>query len=62
MMRYDEICLDMTLIEQKAEVKQLKQLKVEVQAAQEKQRQLNGPLGKELAKLVISLRGGPEIS
>ncbi|CAK8986956.1 unnamed protein product [Durusdinium trenchii] len=45
-----------------ATVKQLKQLKAEVQAAQEKQRQLNGPLAKELAKLVISLRGGPEIS
>lgn len=45
-----------------ATVKQLKQLKTEVQAAQEKQRQINGPLAKELAKLVISLRGGPQIS
>ncbi|CAJ1350773.1 unnamed protein product [Effrenium voratum] len=45
-----------------ATVKQLKQLKVEVTAAQEKQRQVNGPLAKELAKLVISLRGGPQIS
>ena len=45
-----------------ATVKQLKQLKTEVQAAQEKQRQVNGPLAKELAKLVISLRGGPQIS
>eukprot|EP00913_Durusdinium_trenchii_P001818 g1685.t1 len=43
-----------------ATVKQLKQLKAEVQAAQEKQRQLNGPLAKELAKLVISLRAGQE--
>lgn len=42
--------------------KQLRQLRVEVQAAQEKQRQVNGPLAKELAKLVISLRGGPQIS
>jgi hypothetical protein len=35
---------------------------LKVQAAQEKQRQINGPLAKELAKLVISLRGGPQIS
>jgi len=45
-----------------ATVKQLRELKVEVQAAQEKYRQTNGPLVKELAKLVISLRGGPKIS
>lgn len=45
-----------------ATVKQLKQLKTEVQAAQEKHRQVNSPLAKELAKLMISLRGGPQIS
>eukprot|EP00931_Biecheleriopsis_adriatica_P043901 TRINITY_DN25087_c0_g1_i1.p1 TRINITY_DN25087_c0_g1~~TRINITY_DN25087_c0_g1_i1.p1 ORF type:complete len:995 (+),score=301.30 TRINITY_DN25087_c0_g1_i1:71-3055(+) len=45
-----------------ATVKQLRQLKTEVQAAQEKQRQVNGPLAKELAKVVITLRGGPKIS
>jgi len=45
-----------------ATVKQLKQLKAEVSTAQEKQRQVNGPLAKELAKLVITLRGAPTIS
>jgi len=45
-----------------ATVKQLRELKAEVQAAQEKHRQVNGPLSKELAKLAISLRGGPKIS
>eukprot|EP00440_Ansanella_granifera_P016695 gb/GFBE01018138.1/.p1 GENE.gb/GFBE01018138.1/~~gb/GFBE01018138.1/.p1 ORF type:complete len:325 (+),score=89.16 gb/GFBE01018138.1/:1-975(+) len=39
-----------------ATVKQLRQLKTEVQAAQEKQRMVNGPLAKELAKVVIALR------
>eukprot|EP00928_Gymnodinium_smaydae_P054249 TRINITY_DN3805_c0_g1_i5.p1 TRINITY_DN3805_c0_g1~~TRINITY_DN3805_c0_g1_i5.p1 ORF type:complete len:740 (-),score=149.65 TRINITY_DN3805_c0_g1_i5:214-2433(-) len=42
--------------------KQLKQLKAEVVAAQEEHRRVNGPLAKELAKLVISIRGGPKIS
>jgi len=45
-----------------ATVKQLRELKAEVQAAQETYRQVNGPLSKELAKLAISLRGGPKIS
>jgi len=45
-----------------ATAKQLKELKAEVQAAQEKYRQVNGPLAKELAKISISLRGGPKIS
>jgi len=45
-----------------ATAKQLRQLKEEVQAALEKHRQVNGPLAKELAKVVISLRGGPKIS
>ncbi|CAE8583134.1 unnamed protein product [Polarella glacialis] len=44
-----------------ATVKQLKQLRIEVQAAQEKQREVNGPLAKELAKTVIAMRGGPKI-
>lgn len=43
-------------------VKQLRQLKDEVQAAQEKQRQVNGPLAKELTKLSIALRPPPKIS
>mmetsp|Transcript_74691 Transcript_74691/g.198449 ORF Transcript_74691/g.198449 Transcript_74691/m.198449 type:complete len:952 (-) Transcript_74691:41-2896(-) len=45
-----------------ATAKQLRQLKEEVQAALEKHRQVNGPLAKELAKVSISLRGGPKIS
>mmetsp|Transcript_8145 Transcript_8145/g.25152 ORF Transcript_8145/g.25152 Transcript_8145/m.25152 type:complete len:240 (-) Transcript_8145:193-912(-) len=45
-----------------ATVKQLRQLREEVQAALEKHRMVNGPLAKELAKVVISLRGGPKIS
>lgn len=45
-----------------ATIKQLRQLKSEVTAAQEKQREVNGPLAKELAKVVIQLRGGPKIS
>mmetsp|Transcript_74825 Transcript_74825/g.188397 ORF Transcript_74825/g.188397 Transcript_74825/m.188397 type:complete len:964 (+) Transcript_74825:104-2995(+) len=43
-------------------VKQLRELKAEVQAAQEKHRQVNGPLAKELAKVAIAIRGGPKIS
>jgi len=43
-------------------VKQLRELRVEVQAAQEKYRQVNGPLAKELAKVAIGIRGGPKIS
>jgi len=45
-----------------AVVKQLRELKVQVQAAQEKYREVNGPLVKELAKLAIFLRGGPKVS
>mmetsp|Transcript_126198 Transcript_126198/g.403895 ORF Transcript_126198/g.403895 Transcript_126198/m.403895 type:complete len:958 (+) Transcript_126198:65-2938(+) len=45
-----------------ATVKQLRELKAEVQAAQEKHRQVNGPLAKELAKVAIFVRGGPKIS
>lgn len=45
-----------------ATAKQLRQLKEEVQAALEKHRSVNGPLAKELAKVSISLRGGPKIS
>lgn len=45
-----------------ATVKQLRELKAEVQAAQEKYRQVNSPLSKELAKLAIGLRGAPKIS
>merc|ERR1712137_1103085 len=44
-----------------ATVKQLRQLKTEVQAAQEKYRQVNGPIAKELAKVSIFVRGGPKI-
>lgn len=43
-------------------VKQLRQLKVEVQAAQEEHRRVHGPLAKELAKISIMLRGGDQIS
>mmetsp|Transcript_70871 Transcript_70871/g.196891 ORF Transcript_70871/g.196891 Transcript_70871/m.196891 type:complete len:959 (-) Transcript_70871:39-2915(-) len=42
--------------------KQLRQLKAEVQAAQEEHRRVHGPLVKELAKVVIALRGLPQIS
>lgn len=45
-----------------AMAKQLRLLKTEVQAAQEEHRRVNGPLTKELAKMVIQLRGGPKIS
>mmetsp|Transcript_78461 Transcript_78461/g.162994 ORF Transcript_78461/g.162994 Transcript_78461/m.162994 type:complete len:960 (-) Transcript_78461:28-2907(-) len=45
-----------------ATIKQLRELKAEVSAAQEKHRQVNGPLAKELAKMAIGLRGGPKIS
>lgn len=43
-------------------VKQLRELKVDVQKAQEKHREMNGPIAKELAKVAIGLRGGPKIS
>jgi len=45
-----------------ATVKQLRQLKEEVNAALEKHRNLTAPLTKELAKMSISLRGMPTIS
>jgi len=45
-----------------ATAKQLRQLKEEIQVALEKHKQVNGPLSKELAKVIISLRGGPKIS
>jgi hypothetical protein len=41
-----------------ATVKQLRELKAEVQAAQEKYKQTNGPLTREIAKVNIALRGG----
>merc|ERR1712136_400867 len=45
-----------------ATVKQLRQLKCEVQAVQEEHRRVNGPLSKELARLKIALGAGPELS
>jgi molecular chaperone HtpG len=45
-----------------ATVKQLRQLKEEVNKALEKHRNLTAPLTKELAKMSISLRGMPTIS
>eukprot|EP00927_Polykrikos_kofoidii_P042049 TRINITY_DN3591_c0_g1_i1.p1 TRINITY_DN3591_c0_g1~~TRINITY_DN3591_c0_g1_i1.p1 ORF type:complete len:969 (-),score=202.03 TRINITY_DN3591_c0_g1_i1:373-3279(-) len=42
--------------------KQLKQLKAEVQAAQEENRKVNGPVVKELAKMRIMLGGGMKIN
>jgi len=45
-----------------ATVKQLRQLKEEVNSALEKHRNLTAPLTKELAKMSISLRGMPTIS
>jgi tetratricopeptide (TPR) repeat protein len=45
-----------------ATVKQLRQLKGEVQVVQEEHRRVNGPLSKELARLKIALGQGPELS
>jgi len=45
-----------------ATVKQLRELKTEVQKAQEEYRRVNAPLSKELAKVKIALGGGPRIS
>jgi len=45
-----------------AMVKQLKELKAEVGAAQEEYRRVHSPLVKELARVLIGIRGGPKIS
>jgi molecular chaperone HtpG len=45
-----------------ATVKQLRELKAQVQAAMEEHKRVNGPLARELAKVSISLRGMPKIS
>jgi len=45
-----------------ATVKQLRELKTQIQAALEQHRRVNGPLSHELAKVSVGLRGMPKIS
>jgi hypothetical protein len=45
-----------------ATVKQLRELKTQIQAALEEHRRVNGPLAHELAKVSVALRGMPKIS
>jgi tetratricopeptide (TPR) repeat protein len=45
-----------------ATVKQIRELKTQIQAALEQHRRVNGPLSHELAKVSIALRGMPKIS
>jgi hypothetical protein len=45
-----------------ATVKQLRELKTQIQAALEEHRRVNGPLANELAKVSVALRGMPKIS